>query len=224
MAQNNDDSFIREVNEELRSDQMKYAWTRFRPIIIAVVVLIVGGAVVTEAYRWWSRNNSSVSGDRFLAALTLAEQGKPDEALTAFQSLEKDGTGSYPVLAKMRAASVQADKGDTAGAIAAFSAVGKDAKAPQAMRDLAAMRAGWLLIDNGNYEQVSAQVQAMANPGNPLANSAREALGLAAYKAGDFKKSKEWYQQIAGDATAPRNIANRAQIMLDTIAASGKAP
>ncbi|WP_117193566.1 tetratricopeptide repeat protein [Rhizobium terrae] len=221
---NNDDSFIREVNEELRSDQMKYAWNRFRPLVIAVVVLIVGGAIAREGYKYWDTHTSSQSGDRFLAALKLANENKPDEALAAFEALEKDGTGAYPVLAKLRAGSVQQARGDTTAAIATFSAVGSDAKAPQAMRDLAKMRAAWLLIDTGTYDQVSAQVQAMANPGNPLAASAREALGLAAYKAGDMKKAKEWFQQIANDASTPRNIANRAQIMLDNIAASGKAP
>jgi hypothetical protein len=66
-------------------------------------------------------------------------------------------------------------------------------------------------------------VEVMATPGHALRHSAREALGLAAYKAGDMAKAKEWFQQIAGDAQTPRNIANRAQIMLDTIAATGKA-
>ncbi|MFB9948129.1 tetratricopeptide repeat protein [Rhizobium puerariae] len=223
MAQHDDDSFIREVNEELRSDQVKYAWKRFRPAVIAIVVLIVGGAIAKESYEWWDTRSSSQSGDKFLAALQLASQDKPDDALAAFEALEKDGTGSYPVLARMRAASLQQAKGDMAGAIASFSAVGKDGHAPQAMRDLAKMRAAWLLIDTGTYEQVAAEVQAVANPGNPLASSAREALGLAAYKVGDMKKAKEWFQQIANDASAPRNIANRAQIMLDNIAASGKA-
>jgi len=220
---NSDDSFIREVNEELRSDQVKYAWKRYRPLVIGLVVLIVGGAVGSETYKWWSRNNSSASGDKFLAALQLAEQNKNDEALAAFAALEKDGTGAYPVLAKMRAASIQQAKGDAASAIAAFSAVGKDTNAPQAMRDLAKMRAAWLMIDTATYDQVAAEVQVMAVPANPLANSAREALGLSAYKAGDMAKAKEWFQQIANDAGAPRNIANRAQIMLDNIAASGKA-
>ncbi len=220
---NSDDSFIREVNEELRSDQVKYAWKRYRPLVIGLVVLIVGGAVGRETYRWWDRNNSSASGDKFLAALQLAEQNKNDEALAAFAALEKDGTGAYPVLAKMRAASIQQAKGDAAGAIAAFSSVGKDANAPQAMRDLAKMRAAWLMIDTSTYDQVAAEVQVMAVPANPLANSAREALGLSAYKAGDMKKAKDWFQQIANDAGAPRNVANRAQIMLDNIAASGKA-
>ncbi|AXV15942.1 hypothetical protein CYG48_09665 [Neorhizobium sp. SOG26] len=221
---NSDDSFIREVNEELRSDQMKYAWRRFRPVVIAVVALVVGGAIAKEGYQYWQTHNSSQSGDRFLAALTLANENKPDEALAAFEALAKDGTGAYPVLAKLRAATVHQAKGDNAAAIAAFTEVGNDAKAPQAMRELAKMRAAWLLIDTGSYDEVAAQVQAMANPGNPLAASAREALGLSAYKAGDFKKAKEWYQQIANDAATPRNIANRAQIMLDNIASSGKAP
>jgi hypothetical protein len=64
----------------------------------------------------------------------------------------------------------------------------------------------------------------MATPGQALRHSAREALGLSAYKAGDMAKAKQWFQDIANDAETPRNVANRAQIMLDTIAASGKAP
>ena len=83
MAQNDDDSFIREVNEELRSDQVRYAWKRFRPVIIAIVVLIVGGAVAKETYGWWNRSNSSQAGDKFLAAMKLAGEGKNDEALSA---------------------------------------------------------------------------------------------------------------------------------------------
>lgn len=224
MAQHDDDSFIREVNEELRSDQMKYAWSRYRSLVIAIAVLIIGGTTASVLYEWYDTHTSSKSGDQFLAALKLAEDNKLDEALSAFEALEKDGTGAYPVLARMRAASVKQAKGDAAGAIAEFSEIGKEAAAPQAVRDLAKMRAAWLLIDTGTYEQVAAEVQATANPGNPLANSAREALGLSAYKAGDMAKAKEWFQQIANDTAAPRNIANRAQIVLDNIASSGKAP
>ncbi|MNT78040.1 hypothetical protein D3C72_2172350 [compost metagenome] len=86
------------------------------------------------------------------------------------------------------------------------------------------MRAAWLLIDNGTYEQVSAEVEAMATPRDAMRHSAREALGLAAYKAGDMTKAREWFEQIVEDGEAPRNVASRAQILLDNITASGKAP
>lgn len=223
MAQDND-SFIREVNEELRSDQFKGAWSRYGKIVIAVAVVIVVATAGHRGYVYWESHNASASGDRFLAALKLAGENKPDEALAAFEALAQDGSGSYPVLAQMRSAAVLAEKGDTAGAAAAFKAIAGEGSAPEAMRDVARLRGAWLLIDTGTYEQVSAEAEVLTGGNHALRNSAREALGLAAYKAGDMVRSREWFQAIADDATAPRNVASRAQIMLDNIAASGKAP
>jgi len=223
MAQDND-SFIREVNEELRSDQFRGAWSRYGKIVIGVAVVIVLATAGHRTYVYWEGHNASASGDRFLAALKLAGENKPDEALAAFEALAQDGTGSYPVLARMRSASVLAEKGDIAGAAAAFSGIAKDGSAPEAVRDVARLRGAWLLIDTGTYEQVSAEAEVLTGANHALRNSAREALGLSAYKAGDMVRSKEWFQAIADDATAPRNVTSRAQIMLDNIAASGKAP
>ena len=223
MAQDND-SFIREVNEELRSDQFKNAWSRYGKIAIGVAVVIVVATAGHRGYEYWQHHNASESGDRFLAALNLASEGKHDEALAAFQALEQDGTGDYPVLAQMRAAAVLAEKGDTAGAVTAFRAVSARSSAPDAMRDVAKLRAAWLLIDTGTYEEVSAEAEVLTGGNHALRNSARDALGLSAYKAEDMARAKEWFRAIADDATAPRNVASRAQFMLDNIAASGKAP
>ncbi|OWV93178.1 hypothetical protein ATY81_14985 [Rhizobium sp. R72] len=220
----NDDSFIREVNEELRSDQVKGAWRRFGRYLIALAVLIVLGTIGYKVYEYWDDNQSSGTGDKFIAAMKLADENKHAEALAALETLEKEGHGSYPILARLRAASVLAQKGDTAGAVAAFDVIGKDNAAPAAVRDAAKMRAGWLLIESGSYDQVSAQVEEMAVPGNAFRHSAREALGLAAYKAGNMSQARQWFQAIADDAQSPRNVANRAQMMLDNITASGKAP
>jgi len=104
----NDDSFIREVNEELRSDQMKGAWRRFGRYLIALAVLIVLGTVGYKVYQYWDDNASSSTGDQFLAAMKLADENKNDEALAALDKLEKEGHGAYPVLARMRAATVLA--------------------------------------------------------------------------------------------------------------------
>ncbi|PZU88868.1 MAG: hypothetical protein DI528_04050 [Shinella sp.] len=220
----NNDSFIREVNDELRSEQVKMVWRKFAPIIIGVALLIVLGTAGYRGYEYWHSHRSSGAGDQFLAALTLANQGKNDEATAALAALEKDGFGAYAVLARMRSATVQAQKGDAAAAIAAFTEIGKDTSVPQVIRDVAHMRAAWLLIDSGTYEQVSAEVESMATPTDAMRHSAREALGLAAYKAGDMARAREWFEQITEDAEAPRNVANRARMLLDNIIASGKAP
>lgn len=220
---NQDDSFIREVNEELRSDQMKNIWARFGSVIVAIAVLIVLGTVGKVGYDYWSDNASSKSGDEFLQALNLAKENKADEALAALDTLQKDGYGAYPVLARLRAATLQAEKGETDAAIKAFSDIGKDTSLPEALRDAARLRAAYLLVDAGTYDQVSAEVEQLAVPQNTMRHSAREALGLSAYKAGDIAKAKSWFQQIVDDAQSPRNVAGRAQMLLDVIAASGKA-
>lgn len=220
----NNDSFIREVNEELRSDQFRSAWKNYGRFVIALAVLIVVGTAGYRGYEYWHENQSSGAGDKFLAALTLANEGKADEAQAALAALETDGYGAYSVLARMRSATVEAEKGDPTAAIIAFSGIGKDNSVPAVIRDVARMRAAWLLVDNGTYEQVSAEVEAMATPRDALRHSAREALGLSAFKAGDMTKAREWFTQITEDTEAPRNVASRAQMMLDTIKASGKAP
>jgi hypothetical protein len=218
------DSFIREVNEELRSDQVRNAWKRYSRIIIGAAVVIVLGTAGHRLWTHWDSTQASDAGDKFLAALTLADQGKRDEAEAALQALEQDGYGAYGILARFRAASVLAEKGDPAGAVASFKTIGDDASIPEAVRNTSKVRAAWLLVDTGTYEDVSAMVEAMATPTNAMRHAAREALGLAAYKAGDMTRAREWFEQIVEDAEAPRNVANRAQMLLDNIKASGKAP
>lgn len=220
----NDDSFIREVNEELRSDQLRFVWRRFGRLIIGAAVLIVAGTAAYSGYRYWSGQQAGNSGDQFISALTLADQNKTDEALAALAAIEKDGSGSYPLLARMRAATLQAQKGDIAGAVAAFSAIGKETGLPTVIRDAARLRAAYLLVDTGTYDQVAAEAQELAVPANTFRHSARDVLGLAAYKAGDFAKARQWFQAIVDDPLSPRNVGNRAQMLLDLITASGKAP
>ncbi|MFD1746078.1 tetratricopeptide repeat protein [Rhizobium helianthi] len=220
MAQDND-SFIREVNEELRSEQISRIWRSYRGFIIGGAVLIVLGTAGYRGYEYWHNHNASQYGDQFLAALNLAKENKTDEAMAALQKLEQDGSGAYPVLARMRAATLLTQKGDATGAIKAFREVAADNSVPSVLRDIAKMRVAYLLVDNGTYADVSAEVEPMATGNHTLRNSAREALGLSAMKAGDTAKARQWFEDIVNDAETPRNVANRAQIMLDTLASSG---
>jgi hypothetical protein len=206
---NENDTFIREVNEQIRSEQLSRFWGRYGIVVVGAAILVVVGAAGAGIYEYWNTSRASNSGDQFLVALKLASENKTDEALKAFADLETSGHGNYPVLAKFRSATLLSQKGDAAGAIAAFTAIGNDTSAPQVFRD--------------TYDQVVALAEPLSTDGQTMRASAREALGLAAYKAGDFAKAKQWFEQIISDTQAPRNVTNRAQIMLDNITASGKA-
>jgi hypothetical protein len=219
---NSDDTFIREVNEELRSEQLQTAWKRFRPFIIGLAVLIVVGVAGSSLYQWWEARESSASGDRFLTAIKAANDKQTEEAAKQLEQLSKDGFGSYPVLARMRLATLKAEKGDAKGAIADFLAIGQDGGVPKAMRNVAKLRAGWLMVDTASYEEISGQVEELAAASSAVRHSAREMLGLSAYKAGNYAKAREWMQQIADDNDAPAGARTRARMILALIKASGK--
>lgn len=218
-----DDSFIREVNEEIRQDQAKALWDRFGPAFIGIAVLIVLGTAAFVGWEYWVETKANKSGDDFSAALQLANTGKADDALAALDRLEKDGYGAYPLLARMRAATVLADKGDFAGSVKAFDEVASDGSIPDSIRDMARLRAALVLVDNGTYDEVASHVQPLMDDANTLRHSAREALALSAWKAGKAKEALDLFDRLSDDDLAPRNLRQRAQLMSELIRGSGDA-
>ncbi|MBN9254318.1 MULTISPECIES: tetratricopeptide repeat protein [unclassified Mesorhizobium] len=218
-----DDSFIREVNEEIRREQAQALWERFGPAVLVLAVLIVVATAAVVGYRYWDETRANRSGDAFSQALKLANEGKSDEAIAALGALEKDGYGAYPLLARMRAATVKADKGDPAAAVKDFDEVAADTAIPPAIRDMARLRAALLLVDHGSFADVSSRVEALTGDTNPLRSTAREALGLAAWKEGKTQDALKLFDQISSDDGAPRNTRERATLMSELIRGSGNA-
>lgn len=215
-----DDSFIREVNEEFRKDQARRLWDRFGPVLIGAAVAVVIGTAAFVGYDYWVETRADRSGDAYSNALTLARDGKSDEAIAALKALQADGHGAYPELARMRAATLLAEKGDATGAVAEFDAVAADTSIPEGLRDAARVRAAYLLVDHGSYADVAARVEALTADTNPLRHSAREALGLAAWKEGNSADAQKLFEQIAADDAAPRNMRERAELMSELIRGS----
>lgn len=215
------DSFIREVNEELRQDQLRSLWRRFGPFIIAAAVLVVLATAAYVGYERWTISRANRSGDAFGRALELAEQGNHEEALGALEELESSGYGAYPLLARLRAATTLAQDGQVEEAIAKLDAVAEDGSAPGAIRDIARLRAALLLVDRGSYEDVASRVEPLTADSNPMRHTAREALALAAWKEGDRENAMALFGQIIDDPQAPAGTRQRAEMMSELIAGSG---
>lgn len=218
-----DESFFREVTEELRQDQAKAFLSKYGLWLIALAVILIVATTGLVLYRHWDTQRADRSGDVFSQALSLAQQGKNDQALADFDKIEKNGYGAYPMLARMRAATILAGKNDFKGAVKAFDAVAADSSVPQSVRDIAKLRAAFILVDHGTYDEVSAHVQSLTSETNPLRFSAREALGLAAWKAGKLQDALKLFQGLASEETAPRDLRERANLMSELIRGSGKA-
>ena len=113
--------------------------------------------------------------------MTLAETGKHQEAADAFAKVAKDGAGGYPTLARLREAAELSSRDAKAG-VAAFDAIAADSGVGQRFQDLAALRAGFLLVDTAPLNEMTRRLEPIAGAGRDLpAFRARAAgaLGLA---------------------------------------------
>ena len=216
-----DDSFIREVDDELRQDQAKQIWNSYGTLIVGAAIAVVIGTAAWTGYSSWVKSKANASGDAFSQALTLSADGKTEEAEAALAAMQADSYGAYPLLARMRLATLAAEKGDAAGAVTAFDAVAADTSVPGPIRDLAKLRAAYLLVDSGSYADVASRAETLTGETNALRHSAREALGLSAWKEGKSADALALFSQIATDDAAPRNARKRADLMAKLLAGSG---
>ena len=215
-----DDSFIREVEQELRSDKFKDLWARFGWLIVGGAVLIVAATAAWRGWEYWTESRANASGDRFLAAIEAREADDIEGARALLRELEEDGAGRYDLLARLYDAALLAGT-DPAAAVAAYRAVIEDGDTPAAIADVARLRAAYVLVDAGEPGEVAALVGPLAVDGEPMRHSAREALALSAWRAGDRATAADGFRAIVADNAAPFALRERAETMLALDASLG---
>jgi len=90
------------------------------------------------------------------------------------------------------------------------------------MQDLAAVRAGYLMVDTAPYAQMVAKLEPLTGPDRMFRHSARELLALSAWKAGDTSAARKWTDMMMSDPGTPAGTRSRAEILSELIAANGK--
>jgi hypothetical protein len=210
-----------EVDEEVRREQFKKLWERYGNYIVAACVLVVIGVGAWRGYEWWQAKQAAQAGAAFEQAVTLAEAGKHREAAAAFAKLATDGTAGYRVLARLREAAELAPTDSKAG-IAAYDAIAADNRAGQVIQDLAALRAGFLLVDTAPYAEIVKRLEPLTAADRSFRHSAREVLALSAWKAGDMSTARRWTDMMMSDPLTPPGQRSRAEVLSELIAASAK--
>ncbi|HET7717447.1 MAG TPA: tetratricopeptide repeat protein [Bauldia sp.] len=208
---------FREVDEDLRREQFKRLWDRYGGYVIGLAVLIVVAVGGYKAWEWWETSRAAATGDRFLAALVLSEEGKHDEAVAALEGLAADGSGDYPILATFRSAGEKAAAGDDAGAVEAYDSIAGRSSVPPLVADLARIRAALILADSQSPQELTARIGDLAQTGNPWRQTAREILGLAAFRTNDLAMARKYFEEIVNDQESAQGVRSRAQLMLTLI-------
>ncbi len=210
------DEIFREVDEELREDNLLRMWRRFGPYVVGVVVTVI---VVTASSVGWKEYRASqlqAWGSSFSEAMTLGGQESPASAAAAFAIIAEESGDGYPTLSRLQEAALLVRSGDTPAALVIYNDLSETA-IDQRFRDLAVILAGYLELDTRDPVELEARLAPLTADNSPWHYSAIELTAFIAVRTGDLQRARDIFTKLSGDAEAPSGVRSRARDMLAII-------
>ena len=205
----NNESFIDEVTEEVRRDQLFMYLRRYGWIAVASVLILVGGAAYNEYRKASEEATAQALGDAVFAALDN------DDAQARVAALaEIDVTGPAGAVAALLAAAALQETGDLAGAAAQLDAIAIDPEVAPIYRDLASLKSLMLQADTMAPDARRAALESLAVPGAPFRLLAMEQIAFTHVAAGDNAAAIETLRAVLEDAVVTRGLCDRAQSLI----------
>lgn len=200
---------FREIDEELRRDNLLQLWSRYGRYIIAlaVVILLIAGGIV--AWRDHQLSERRAQSTRYASALSLVREGKEAEAAKVFAAIAQEG-GGYAALASFEEAELLAKTGDRNAAVAAYDRIASAGGIDPFFRDVAVLLSVMHAMPDADPHSVIDRVALMTAIGNPWRPTALELTASAHLKSGDKTGALDIYKSLADDLTAPQGLRARA--------------
>lgn len=211
-----DQSFLREVDEAVRQERYRALWDKYGLYVLALAVLIIAGVAGYNAWTYWRHTEAAAAGAEFTQALSLdeTEQAKAKEMLEA---LAQKGPAGYRVLARFQLAAADAKAGKIDEAVAAYDALASDSKVDRILQGAATLQAASLRLDKADFAEMERRLKPLIDQNSAWRYSARELLGLSAYKQNDMREAERQFSALIGDQGTPRSLRERADMMLALI-------
>jgi hypothetical protein len=210
-----------EVDEEVRREQLKRLWERWSVVIVAAAVLLVVGVGAWRGWQYLETKRAQEAGAAFQNALILSQDGKHEEAQAAFAKIAADSPSGYRMLARFREAAELAQH-DRAAAVKAYDALAADTGLSRTLQDLAAVRAGLILVDTASPGEMQTRLEPMTAADRPFRHTARELIALSAWRAGEVATARRWFDMIMTDTDTPRGTRSRIEMLIALADAVGK--
>jgi hypothetical protein len=211
------EALIREIEEEVRRDKLLKLWNQYGTYAVAgvaAIVLLVGGWQWYSAYQ---RDLAQKAGGQYQEAITKLEGDKKPDGLAGLEQIAKSGTPAYAALAKLRLAAEHKDAGKSDEALKLYQAVSDDSATDQMLRSFASLQIASLKVDDGSWTEVQNRLNDLADESSPWRYTARELLGLAAYKHKRWADAQQAYTALLSDPGTPQDLKVRAQTALALI-------
>jgi hypothetical protein len=211
------ETFLREVDENLREDRLRDFGKRYGGWIIGGILLFLGAV---GGWLYWQDRELKKAQEQSetLAAIysDIAAQ-KVANVPQRLKPLEESSNEIVGATARLTRAAVALESNDQQTALAQYKSLADDKGMPKPYRDLATVRAVALEFDSLKPEQVVERLAPLTKKGEPWFGSAGELTAMAYLKQGQKAKAGRLFAEIAADQQVPPTIRTRAVQLAGTL-------
>ena len=205
----NPESFIDEVSEEVRRDQLYTYARRYGWIAVVGVLAIVGGATYNEFRDASARSTAQALGSALEDARLETD---PTARAAAYQALPVQGDAA--VLSAFGRAQALVDAGDPDGASIVLDDLRNSSELPALYTALATLK--WAAVP-GAIPPAQDRIDALSvlvDEGGEMTLLALEQRGLAYVEQGDLPAAHDDFRFVLGDPLATAGLRDRATQMI----------
>ncbi len=204
------ESFVREVDENLRRDQMAERAKRYGGVVAVAVVLFL---IAVAGYLYWQhrqRLEAEAGTEQLAGALQDIGSNKMATAPAQLDALRQADVEGVKATAGLTRASLALQQGNRKLASTIYAEIAADTSLSQAFRDVALVRGTALDYDSLKPDDVITRLQPIAEPGQPFFGSAGEMVGMALIAKGQKSAAAQLFAKIAADKGVPESLRSRA--------------
>ena len=203
------DTFLREVDENLRRDQLRDFAKRYGTWLIGALILFLAA---TGGYIYWQYRQQTQSEQQVEQLAEIYRDigaGKATGAPARLDELSNSGSDAVRATALFTSAALAIQQNNLKLATAKYREIAEDGGLPKPYRDAALLRQTALEFDQIQPQEVINRLQPLAKPGAPWFGTAGEMTALALVKQGKRQEAGRLFAAIAKDKTVPDPIRAR---------------
>jgi hypothetical protein len=202
-----------EVEEDLRAERARRLARRWGGLGLGAALLVLAAVGGFQGWRWMQARDAATAAAAYMALHRTTEQQGADlpAAAEGFARLAAEAPDGYRTLARLRAAALKAETGDTAAALAIYEQLAADGAAEPLYRDLANLLYVGHALETADPAQLAARIAPLTQPGNAWQAPAREMAALVAIRRGETAEARRQLQALAADTAATPGLRERAQ-------------
>jgi hypothetical protein len=203
------ETFVREVDENLRRDQLRDFFKAYGSWVAAAVILFL---LASGGFIWWKQHQverAQGQVEQIAQVYKDVGSGHTSRSQQQLDELAKSGSKSVRASALFARAALALQQSDAKLATATYKSIAEDSGMPRPYRDAALIRQTALEFDQLQPQAIIARLEPLAKPGEPWFGTAGEMTAMAMIKQGNRQQAGELFAAIAKDKSVPDSIRDR---------------